>query len=149
MSVQRTISGRFAKGSSGNPTGGSKRLRERRKPKTVEEFVLDTLREEVDVTTVGGQSRRLPKYVLVLNRIINDAINGKVAAQKLLLPFVVKLSLEPAATGGIDYREEVRRKLREMHERIEQERQFEAEKAKRNAADDGGEGDGTGGPLLA
>ena len=75
---------RFKAGQSGNPRGRKKGY------KNFNTLLRLSLNQKIEVV-ISGHKRKLPNYVVIISRLVHQALEGKLKAIQLLLPYILQM----------------------------------------------------------
>lgn len=75
---------RFKVGQSGNPRGRKKGY------KNFNTLLRLSLNQKIEVV-ISGHKRKLPNYVVIISRLVHQALEGKLKAIQLLLPYILQM----------------------------------------------------------
>ena len=91
----REPSGRFPKGTSGNPKGRP------RKDRTVSAAILKAAKETITAND-NGRRRRIRKVDAAAKQFANKAASGDIRAGKIFIDYAARAEAESAGKGEID-----------------------------------------------
>lgn len=92
---------RFQKGQSGNPSGGRRKTRGKRRANNLKAEVLDELGLKVSVTE-NGRRRRMSRRTVLIKKLITDALNGDPKSRDQLFKLANQAEANPDMADADD-----------------------------------------------